>query len=178
MSSFHTFNTAFACACSRFVVACGKSVAWLTAIMAITVTLIVLLRTLLGVGAIAAQEAVTYMHAVVIMVASAYTLKEGGHVRVDIFYQRFCSLRKAWVNALGTVFLLLPVAVFMVVISWEYVCASWAIGETSADAGGIPAVFLLKSLIIVNGVLLIIQALADLAQQLLTLTYSSPQQND
>lgn len=150
----------------------GQTVAWLTAVLAVVTAVIVVLRLLFQFGSVGMQESLTYLHALIIMLASAYTLASDGHVRVDIFYRRYSPLQKAWVNALGTIVFLLPFALFTLFISWRYVANSWHIQETSADAGGIPVVYLLKSLLLVNSVLLIIQALADLAAQLSTLTYS------
>jgi TRAP-type mannitol/chloroaromatic compound transport system permease small subunit len=149
----------------------GTSVAWLTAVMAIVTTAIVLLRMVLGSGSIGAQESLTYMHALIIMLANAYTLGADGHVRVDIIYRRLNELQRAWINALGTVLFLLPFALFTVLISWDYVAASWQVMETSSDAGGIPAVFLLKSLLVINGVLLILQGLVELLRNLQLITY-------
>lgn len=151
----------------------GKCAAWLTVIMAVVTTAIVVIRALFDVGSIGAQESLTYMHALVIMLTSAYTLKEGGHVRVDIFYRNFSSLQKAWVDALGSILFLLPLAIFTILISWDYVAVSWAVTETSADAGGVPAVFLLKTLLLIGGGLLALQALAEAARALITLTYDS-----
>lgn len=172
MPRFYSLHSALALSLDRVSGAIGKSVAWLTAAMALTVAAVVLLRAVAGVGAIAAQEAVTYMHALVIMLAGAYTLRDDGQVRVDIFYHRFTPVQKAWVNALGSLLLLAPLALTLVISSWGYVAASWAIRETSADAGGLPAVFLLKSLIVANGLLLFAQALAETARALLTMTYT------
>ncbi len=166
----YRFNRTLATGFTRVNQLCGRAVAFLTGVMAITVALIVGARAL-GIGAIAAQELVTYFHAMVIMLAAGYTLSEGGHVRVDIFYHRFSPVSKAWVDALGSALLLLPLSGFMVLISWDYVAASWAIQETSADAGGIPAVYLLKSLMIANGSLLFLQGLAELALNLNRITY-------
>lgn len=149
----------------------GTSVAWLTALMAVVTAFIVLSRLLFDVGSLGVQESVTYMHALVIMLASAYTLSADGHVRVDIFYRHYDPCRRAWVNAIGTVLFLLPFALFTMLISWDYVVASWRIREASIDAGGIPAVFLLKSLLLANGGLLFIQALAELMRSLHTITY-------
>lgn len=154
---------------NRISVGVGQTVAWLTALLALTTAAVVAMR-LMQQGSIGLQESLTYMHALIIMAAGAYTLAEDGHVRVDIFYRRFDVVKQAWVNALGTVFFLLPFAVFTVLISWQYVASAWSIRETSADAGGIPAVFLLKSLILCNGSLLIVQALAELAKHISTLT--------
>lgn len=157
--------------CSGFSVALGKGVAWLTALMALTTTAIVIGRTLFNSGSVGLQDSVTYMHALVLMCAAAYTLRCDGHVRVDIFYRRYSPVQKAWLDALGAVLLLLPFCVFTIGISWNYAASAWAIREGSIDAGGIPAVFLLKTLIPVNGLLLGLQGLAELARQLVALTY-------
>ncbi len=172
MPKFLRFHCALRAFLESLTVGIGKAVAWLTAVMAVTVTAIVIGRAFFDAGAIALQESVTYMHALVIMLASAYTLRDNGHVRVDIFYRRFSPVNRAWVDALGAVLLLLPLAIFIVVISWDYVAASWRVRETSADAGGLAAVFLLKSLIILNGVLLALQALAEISRNLITLTFA------
>lgn len=161
---------------TRFNRGVGQSVAWLTVALAFTTASIVLLRLLFDFGGIGLQESLTYMHALVIMLASAYTLADEGHVRVDIFYRRLSKTGKAWVNTLGSALFLLPFAIFTVLISLQYVCASWSMRESSADAGGIAAVFLLKSLIICNGGLLALQALAAIMQNLLDLTFSADQE--
>lgn len=152
----------------------GRSVAWLLPVMVVVTSAVVMQRLVLSGGSIAAQETVTYLHATVIMVASAYTLATNGHVRVDIFYRHYSPLQKAWVDVLGTIFFLLPLALFSILLSYDYVLAAWHIREGSADAGGIAAVFLLKTLILVNAGLLALQALADLLKNLLTITYRDP----
>ena len=157
--------------CSDFSVALGKSVAWLTALMALTTTTIVVSRALFDVGSVGLQDSVTYMHALVLMCAAAYTLRCDGHVRVDIFYRHYSRVQKAWLDALGAVLLLLPFCLFTIGISWHYAANAWAIREGSIDAGGIPGVFLLKTLIPLNGLLLGLQGLAELARQLAALTY-------
>ncbi|MBC6905931.1 hypothetical protein DWB84_10725 [Saccharophagus sp. K07] len=157
--------------CSAASVILGKGVAWLTAVMAVATTVIVISRALFDVGAVALQESVTYMHALVMMCAAAYTLRADGHVRVDIFYRSYSPLQKAWLDALGTLLFLLPFCIYCGVISWNYVANSWAIREASPDAGGIPAIFLMKSLIIVYGATLALQGLAELARNLITLLY-------
>lgn len=157
--------------CSAISSTLGKGVAWLTAVMALTTATIVLIRTVFDTGSVAMQEAVTYMHALVLMCAAAYTLRCDGHVRVDIFYRRYSVLQKAWLDAVGTLLFLLPFCLFTLAISWHYVANSWTIREISPDAGGIPAVFLLKTLILVNSGLLALQGVAELARHLVTIIY-------
>ncbi len=153
----------------------GRSLAWLALIMAVVVTIIVFLRKLAGFGSVGAQESVVYMHAFLIMLTSAYTLCQDAHVRVDIFYRRYTTLQKAWVNCIGSTVLLLPLALSIVAVSWEFVIDSWVNREASADAGGIPAVYLLKTVLLVNGLLLALQAISEIAKTLPTIiTTSNP----
>ena len=76
----------------------GKCVAWLTLLMMLLTCLIVLLRYGLGIGSIALQESVLYMHAMVFMLGAAYTFKDDEHVRVDVLYRDFSPRKKGWVN--------------------------------------------------------------------------------
>lgn len=101
----------------------------------------------LRLSAIALQESVMYLHAILFMLASAYTLKHNAHVRVDVFYRRFNPRIRAWVDLLGTLVLLFPMAGFMLWSSLDFVAFSWQIQERSGEADGLPYIYLLKSLI-------------------------------
>ena len=124
----------------------------------------------LNIGSIAAQEAVTYMHGCLFMLGAAYALKSDAHVRVDIFYRNFTPRTRAWVNSLGGILFLMPLCAFICFSSWNYVAESWAIREVSPEPGGIPAVFLLKSLIPLMAVNLFLQGLAETLRSALVLT--------
>ncbi len=139
----------------------GRAVAWLALGMVLVTFAVVVLRYGFDLGWIALQESVVYMHATLFLLAAAYTLRHDAHVRVDILYQRLGPVGKAWIDLLGTCLLLLPVCVFIAWISWDYVCAAWAVKESSREAGGLPAVFLLKSLIPLFAALLALQGLAQ-----------------
>ena len=105
----------------------GRSISWLTMLMVALVVTVVVMRYFLEIGSIAMQESVTYIHAMVFMLGIAFTLKRGGHVRVDIFYRTFSVNRKALVDLLVGLFFLIPVAALIFFTSWDYVAASWAI---------------------------------------------------
>jgi TRAP-type mannitol/chloroaromatic compound transport system permease small subunit len=125
---------------------------------------IVALRYVFDLGWIWMQESVLWMHAATFMLAAAYTLRHDEHVRVDIFYGRLTSRGRALVDILGTLLLLLPMMIFLIVSSWDYVSVSWTIREGSREAGGLayPAVPLLKSLIPLTAGLVCLQGLANL----------------
>ncbi len=149
----------------------GQAVSWLALLMVLTTFSIVVLRYGFGLGWIAMQESVIYMYALVFLIGIPYTLKHDGHVRVDIFYCNMSPRKKAWVNLLGTIFLLFPVTFFIAWISWDYVAASWALKEQSGEAGGLPGVYLLKSSILIMTLLLSIQGLSQLLSYIAFLFY-------
>lgn len=147
----------------------GKTIAWLTLVIVLLTFAVVVLRYGFQIGWIALQEAVLYAHGAVFMLGAAYTLKHNGHVRVDIFYQKFNQKQKAWVDLLGTIFLLFPVCIFIFYISMDYVLLSWDILEKSKEPGGIPAVYLNKSLILLLVVTVLLQGMAEIGRNTLLL---------
>ena len=159
----------------RFTTLLGKVIAGFTVIMVFTMFAIVVLRYGLNIGWIAMQESVLYMHGIIFMLGAGYTLLNNGHVRVDIFYQRFSKTQQAWVNLFGSLFLLLPVTSFIFMISLDYVTTSWLIMEKSQEAGGLPFVYLNKSLILVFALTLFIQGVAEILRAIQSLTYHSNQ---
>ena len=152
-----------------FTARLGRSLAWLVLAMALLTATIVVLRYGFNIGSIAAQETVIYLHGCLFMLGAAYALQRDAHVRVDIFYRRFGPRGRAWINALGSILFLLPLCVFICGISWNYVAESWAIRESSPDAGGLPAVFLLKSLLPLMALNLLLQGVAECLRSALVL---------
>ena len=150
----------------------GKGVAWLTLLMVLLTFSIVVLRYGFNLGWIGMQESVLYFHGLVFMLGAGYTLKHDGHVRVDIFYQQYSAKQKAYLNLFGSIFLLLPVCVFIFFISVNYVAASWQIMEKSPEAGGLPLVYLNKSLILLLAVTLILQGVAEIIRNIMVLLHS------
>jgi len=147
----------------------GRGIAWLTLVMVLSTFLVVVLRYVFAIGWVWLQESYVWMHGVVFMVGAAYTLLHNGHVRVDIFY-RPASLRyKATIDILGALFLLLPMVVLVFLVGYGYVVSSWSMLEESREAGGLPGLFLLKSVILVFCVLTAIQGLSLAVRSLLIL---------
>jgi TRAP-type mannitol/chloroaromatic compound transport system permease small subunit len=154
----------------RLTAAIGRTVMWCALAMVVLQVVVVLMRYVLGFGSIWLSEAIVYAHATLFMGAAAWTLQQGGHVRVDIFYAEASPRSRAVVDLLGAIVLLLP---FCCVLAWfalPYVGRSWAILERSREASGLPLVFLLKTLIPVFAVLLGLQGIAQAIRAALVLT--------
>jgi TRAP-type mannitol/chloroaromatic compound transport system permease small subunit len=139
----------------------GEWAAWLALGMVLVTFAVVVLRYAFDIGSIALQESVTYMHAVLFMLGIAYTLEHNGHVRVDILYAGLSRRGRARVDLLGTLLLLIPVCVLIIWLGWAYVAESWRVREASRETGGLPAVYLLKSLILIMPILLLAQGLSS-----------------
>jgi len=144
----------------------GKACAWLTLFLVLGTAIVVILRYGFGIGATALQEAVLYAHALVFMGAAAWVLLRNGHVRVDIFYQKFSGRRQALVEVFGNLLFLLPVALFLGWASWDYVSNSWSTLEASSESGGLKYVYLQKSIILVLVVSLVLQGVSNLIKAL------------
>lgn len=143
--------------------------AWLLPLMVLVTLAVVILRYAFGQGSILLQESVMYMHALTFMLGIPYALKEDAHVRVDLFYSRLGSRGRALVNLTGHLLALVPVAIVMVLYSRNYVANAWRVGEGSAEVGGIPGIFLLKTLIPVCAGLLLLQSVAEIGRCLIAL---------
>lgn len=140
----------------------GRGIAWCTLAMVLLTFAVVVLRYVFGIGSIALQESVVYLHAVVFMLGAAYTLKHDAHVRVDVFYHRLDAKRRAIVNIAGVLLLLFPVTALLFWSSSDYVANAWAVREASREPGGLPWVYLLKTLIPVTAVLIFLQGISQL----------------
>jgi TRAP-type mannitol/chloroaromatic compound transport system permease small subunit len=123
-----------------------------------------------GQGSIGAQESVLYLHATLFMLGAAPTLLADKHVRVDVFYRTMSDRHKTWVNTIGHTAFTLPFCAVIFFGSYDYVAESWQTLEGSPDPGGIPAVFLLKTLIPTLAVMLALQAIGQIIKGLIQLS--------
>ncbi|MFN3614245.1 MAG: TRAP transporter small permease subunit [Rubrimonas sp.] len=150
--------------------AIGATVRWLALGMALLQFGIVLLRYVYGYSWMFLNEGVLYLHGALFMLGAGYTLLLDRHVRVDIFYARFSPRGRAGIDVFGALALLAPSTLLLLWWSWPSVTRSWAILEGPISVGGVPATFLLKSLIPAFCVLLLVQALSILIRDAIRLT--------
>lgn len=153
--------TALADIIDRLNSAIGRAAAWLCLAVVAMQFAVVLLRYLFGIGSVWLHESVLYGHAALFLLAAAWTLRQDGHVRVDIFYANAPPRRRALIDLGGALLLLLPLAAAILYFSWPYVQRSWAIMEGSRETSGLPLVFVLKTLIPVFAGMLFLQGVSQ-----------------
>ena len=144
----------------RAIDAIGRAAAWLNLGMVAVTCVVVALRYVFDVGTIFLQESVVYLHGAAFLFGLSYALRHDAHVRVDVLYSRFGARAKNLVDLVGHMLFLMPLCVTVAVLGADYALRSWAVLEGSPEVGGVPAVFLLKTLIPVSAALLFLQAAA------------------
>ncbi len=145
----------------------GRTVRWFLLAVALTGVVVAVLRYAFGIGAVRLQEAQLWLHGSLFLLAAGWTLRHDGHVRLDIWYRTAPPRRRAVVDLLGALFLLLPASLTLFWLSLPYALESWRRLEGSREAGGLPGLFLLKTVIPAAFLLL---ALAGLAQAIRALS--------
>ncbi len=142
----------------------GRAVAWLTSALVLLVCADVLMRYFFNTTAAWVMELEWHLFAFIFLLGAAYAFKHDRHVRVDLFYDRFSPRDQAWVNLVGGLVFLLPWCMILIYVSFQYTLGSYQIGEGSPNPGGLPYRFIVKGSITVGLVLLLLQALASIAE--------------
>lgn len=147
----------------------GRTAAWATLALVLLVAVNVLLRYLLRMGSVSLQELEWHLLAPIALFGMSYTMRHGGHVRVDFVYDRLPAVLRKTLDLVAAI-VTVVVAILIIKYSIGYVGQSWRIGEGSPDPGGLPARYVLKALIPLGflvlglqGVALVIRNAASLA---------------
>ena len=147
----------------------GETVSWLTLLMVLVTVLVVVLRYGFNIGFIWMQESVRFMYSAVFLLCAGYTLFKDKHVRVDVLYLSLSERKKALVDLIGSIFLLLPVCFVIFYYSWSYVLNSWEQMEGSIEERGLHLVFLMKTFIWLFAILVSMQSLATIINSFIIL---------
>ncbi len=157
---------------SQLISACsewsGKFVSWLVLVLVLLVSYDVSMRYLFSSGSIALQEMEWHLFAIIFLMGAAYTFKHDDHVRLDVFYQSHFmnDYRRAWINLIGGIFMLMPFCLLIIYCAWPFVSLSYTSLEGSPDPGGLPYRWLLKIMIPASFTLLSLQGFGDILKNL------------
>lgn len=138
----------------------GRVVMWLAGVLVAVQFAVVVLRYAYGSSYIWMQESVIYLHATLFMLAIGWVYLHDAHVRVDVLYAGWSARAKALADLLGILVAVLPFCALVIWACWPYVSMSWRLKEGPMFVGGLPFLYLLKSLIPAMAVLLGAQAIS------------------
>jgi TRAP-type mannitol/chloroaromatic compound transport system permease small subunit len=147
----------------------GKGISWLTLILVLVTVYDVVMRYVFHAGSVAIQEAEWHLFAMNFLIAGGWTLLNDGHVRVDLLYMRFSERAKAWIDLFGSLLFCIPYCLLIIWAAWPFVIDSWSIWEYSPDPGGLPARYVLKTVIPVGFLLIGIQAVSQAIKNFLVI---------
>lgn len=145
----------------------GYWTSWLTFILVLIICYDVFTRYVLNISSVGLQEMEWHIFALIFLMGGAYTLKIDDHVRVDVLYTKFSEKNKALVNFFGSILFLIPFCALLIFTSYGFVKTSFIMGETSPDAGGLPARYILKALIPISFFFILLQGISLAAKSYL-----------
>ncbi|MEL6589548.1 MAG: TRAP transporter small permease subunit [Bacteroidota bacterium] len=145
----------------------GRAIAWLSSGLVALICYDVTMRYLFRYTKIWIVELEWHLFSFLFLLGIAYTFLHDRHVRVDVFYARYSPKGKAWINLLGTIFFLIPLCVVVLMTSFDFATRAYQWGEASADPGGLPFRWIVKSGVFIGFALLGLQALSHIARNIL-----------
>jgi len=147
----------------------GRIVIWLVLVATLISAGNALLRYAFGISSNAWLEIQWYLFGAMFLLAAGYTLKHNGHVRIDIFYNRFGPRGQAWIDLAGGLLFLLPMAGLLAWLAWPMFFEAWQTQEHSPDAGGLLR-WPVKLMLPLGFALLALQGIAEVIKRIGLLT--------
>lgn len=148
--------------CDFFIESIGNFSSMLLPILVVIISVTVILRYFFSIGFVWLQDLYIWIHATLILLGIAYTLKHDGHVRIDLIYRNSSEKYKNFVNILGGIFFAIPLSYVLIFKGFEYFFRSFLLNESSKESGGLPGIFILKFFIFFMGVTLLVQVISQI----------------
>jgi TRAP-type mannitol/chloroaromatic compound transport system permease small subunit len=138
----------------------GRVFAWLSLAIVLVCFVVVVERYVFHVTHLFLQDLYVWLSGALLTAVAGFAMLRDDHVRVDILYRAWSPRGRAIADLVGVVVFLLPFITVVLVYAWPYVARSWRLYEGSANIGGMPGLFILKTFIIVFCVVVGLQAIA------------------
>jgi TRAP-type mannitol/chloroaromatic compound transport system permease small subunit len=115
----------------------GKYVIWLILASTVISAVNAIVRKAFNVGSNAFLEVQWYLFAASFLIASAYTLLNGEHVKIDVVSSRLSKRAQIWIDVIGFTFFLTPVCLAILYYGIPFALKGYQSGEMSSNAGGL-----------------------------------------
>lgn len=140
----------------KFINTIGFLCSMLMILMVLNVFYDVIARYFFNDVNIGMQELEWHLFAAMFMFGIGYTLKEDGHVRVDIFYDNMTVRSQSLINLFGSIFFVTPIVSLILYFGWDYAHEAFLMGEGSPDPGGLPHRWIVRSVIPISSAFLLL----------------------
>ena len=151
----------------------GRLVYWLVLATVLISAGNAIMRKMFSLSSNAWLELQWYLFSAVFLLCAGYTLLRNEHVRIDIVAGRLSHKAQAWVDVIGTIFFLLPMAIVIMVLSWPYFMRSYTENEISGSAGGL-ALWYARMLLPAGFFLLVLQGISELIKRIAFIAGAGP----
>jgi len=142
----------------------GRTVMWLVLVAVAVSAINAIVRKVFNMSSNAFLEAQWYMFSAIFLLCSAYTLQRNEHIRIDVIAGKLSKRAQTWIDILGTIFFLTPMALLIMVLSWKVFTMSYISNEVSTNAGGLP-IWPARVLVPIGFFLLLLQGLSELIKR-------------
>lgn len=147
----------------------GNIFSWLSLAIVLVCFTVVVQRYVFATSYVWMQDLYIWLNGAMFTAVAGFALLRNDHVRVDIFYRPASIRRKAVIDIIGVIFFLLPFCWVVFAYGWPFVARSWRIQEASANVGGMPGLFILKTFILAFAGLIALQGIAMVLRSILVL---------
>jgi len=142
----------------------GLTVSWLVLAAVLISAANAVVRKAFNVSSNSFLEIQWYLFSVVFLFCAGYTLLRNQHVRIDVIAGRLSPQAQAWIDILGTIFFLMPMALTIMWLSWPVFVQAYQRHEVSTNAGGL-LIWPARLLVPIGFFLLVIQGLSELIKR-------------
>jgi TRAP-type mannitol/chloroaromatic compound transport system permease small subunit len=154
----------------------GRALIWLVLAAVVISAVNAIVRKAFDVSSNAFLETQWYLFSAIFLLCSPYTLLKNEHIRIDVVAGRLSNRTQTWIDVLGTLFFLLPMALVIMYLSWGVFLRSWNINEVSSNAGGL-VIWPARLLVPVGFFLLSLQGVSQLIKLVAYLRGAGPDPN-
>ena len=143
----------------------GKWVSWLILIVVLISAANATVRKVFDTSSNAWLELQWIIFSIIFLLCSPWTLALNEHIRIDIVNNMFPQRVRNIIDLVGHAFFLLPLTVVMIITSYPFFVRSFALGEQSMNAGGLPQ-WPAKSLVLIGFTLLFLQGISEFIKRI------------
>jgi TRAP-type mannitol/chloroaromatic compound transport system permease small subunit len=147
----------------------GQAFSWLIIVLTLHVSWEVFSRYALDAPRAWAFDAMIMLYGALFMMAGAYTLSKGGHVRGDVLYGFFRPRTQASIDLVLYIVFFIPGVVALAWAGYFYAAESWAINEHSTITYEGPPIYPFKTVIPIAGLVLLLQGMVEIVRCIICL---------